>query len=1040
MKKYIALSFLCALAANASVFLTEPFNYPDGTQLGSGSIPGWNAHSGNGSGPQIVTNQTLQVIFSNAEDTDVTIPGGPYNGTGLVGSLYASMTLNLQANSTDTNVVNNNYFVHFWDSTTVGAPQTNGFRCRVFAFTNGAPAGKTFLGLTSVGGTITNSDFVINTNAISTNTPTTIVMKLDLNNGNSQLWVNPNSEADPSVSAVGPGTAVGIDRLCFRQDAGGAIGTAFVGNVKVGSLFTDVAGTNTPPTVAGLPTTRADTAKNVPITLPFTVTDDHWPSSALTNITATSANIVIVPNANLSVSNDPDTVHHYLTIIPGNNRESNSVIKVVARNPGGASNVLSFTLFIGAPSMSAVGSQLSFAGDPPKVVSFKVSDRESAATTLSVAALSSNPNLVPNDSTHLNLTSDSSGTNRTLTITPASGQTGLSTITLTCRDTVGNNIVTNTFTYDVSPNPGLLFSDNFDSYPDGPGDQGTATLTFLHDVFGTSPWATHSGTAYQMFASNHVCYISVPPTNTEDIHASVLNGGSEFSTTSGQVLYYGLVLKQLTLPTTAGGDYIIHFRDTATSFHGKLFVCRTNAAPNTFRLGVASIATTPSAIFPLDLTTNTPTYVVVRYNVSSGETVLWVNATSQSSATVTSTDSGSPSGIDDICLRESGSATTASSAGSQTIDNLVVSSRFSDVFTPFPMTVSAISNQNLAVSGSSGPIPYVVTDTQDGPDAVQYTKTTDNASLLPLANIVLGGAGTNRTISVTPTAGQSGFANVTLTVTDSLGISLTRAFLVTVGNPPTNGIVLSQFYPGGGNAGATYNSKFVELFNHSGSAVSLNNWSLQYASSNGTSWLVAPFNNVTVPAYSYYLVALNVVGTNGSALPLTPDFTMSAINPSQAIGKLALCNSQNSLSGSDPLPNPTVMDFIGYGAGTSAAEGGSPVAWTVDNTKSMYRASSGCTDTDNNAADFSVAAVVPRNSTTAQNICQVLAPPTMRAFINGASLTIAWPTSATGFNLETAAAVNQNPWNAVGITPTVVGQENQVTVPINGSAFYRLKK
>ena len=1038
MKKFIAISaFLWSITSHAAVFLTEPFNYPDGSQIAS--EPGWGAHSGAGSGPQTVTNQNLQVVFSNAEDTDVALPGGPFNGTGLVGSLYASMTVNFQAVAVDTNSVPGNYFIHFWDSSTTGAAQTNGFRCRVFAFTNGAPAGTTLLGLTSVGGTITNADFVINTTSVPTNTLATIVMKLDLNNGNSQLWINPNSEADPSVSTSGPGTAVGIDRLCFRQVAGSAGGSVRIGNIKVGSLFSDVAGTNTPPTVSGLPTIRADTPKNVPITLPFTVTDDHNPATSITT-TATSSNIVIVPNANISITNDPDGIHRYLTIIPGSNRESNSVIKVIARNPGNASNVLTFTLFIGAPSISAIPSQLSFAGDPPKVVSFQVSDHESSATTLAPAATSSNPTLVPNDSTHLALASDSSGTNRTLTITPVAGQTGLATITVTCKDTVGNNTVTNTFSYDVSANPGLLFSDNFDSYADGPGDQGQNTLTFYHDIFGTSPWATHSGTAYQVFASNHICYISVPTTNSEDIHASVLNGGAPFSISSGQVLYYGLLLKQLTLPTTAGGDYFIHLRDTATSFHAKLFACRTNAAPNTFRLGIASSGSAPSAVFPLDLTTNTPTYVVVRYNVSSGETVLWVNATSQSSQTVTATDSASPSEIDDICLRESGSASTTTAAGSQTIDNLKVSSRFSDVFTPFPLTVSAIPNQNLPVNGSSGPIAYVVTDTQDGPDAVQYSKTTDNASLLPLGNIVLGGSGTNRTISVTPVAGQSGFANVTLTVSDSLGISVTRAFLVTVGTPATNGIVLSQFYPGGGNSNATYNTKFVELFNHSSVPVSLNNWSLQYASSTGTTWSAANFNNVTVPAYSYYLVALNVVGTNGGALPLNTDFTLSTINPSQAVGKLALCNSQNSLSGSNPLPNPTVMDFIGYGSGTSAAEGGSPVAWTTDNTKSMYRASGGCTDTDNNAADFSAGAVVPRNSTTAQNICQVAAPPTMRAFVNGSSLTIAWPTSATGFNLETASTVDQNPWNSVGITPTVVGQENQVTVPINGTTFYRLKK
>src|SRR5204862_5674641 len=128
------------------------------------------------------------------------------------------------------------------------------------------------------------------------------------------------------------------------------------------------------------------------------------------------------------------------------------------------------------------------------------------------------------------------------------------------------------------------------------------------------------------------------------------------------------------------------------------------------------------------------------------------------------------------------------------------------------------------------------TDAEDGSGAVQDSRASDNASVLPLANIVVGGSGTTRSVTVAPVAGQSGFASVAVTVTDSRGISATRAFLVTVGTPATNGIVISQFYPGGGNAGATYNSKFVELFNHSSADVSLNNWSLQYASSNGTSW------------------------------------------------------------------------------------------------------------------------------------------------------------------------------------------------------------
>ena len=122
---------------------------------------------------------------------------------------------------------------------------------------------------------------------------------------------------------------------------------------------------------------------------------------------------------------------------------------------------------------------------------------------------------------------------------------------------------------------------------------------------------------------------------------------------------------------------------------------------------------------------------------------------------------------------------------------------------------------------------------------------------------------------------------------------------------------------------------------------------------------------------SYYLVALGAPGTNGAALPVSADFTLSAINPSQAVGKLALCNSPAPLSGANPLPNSSVADFLGYGAGASAYEGTGPATWTAVNANAMFRASGGCIDTGNNSGDFTSAAVSPRNSATAQNILYV---------------------------------------------------------------------
>src|SRR5680860_1375639 len=103
-----------------------------------------------------------------------------------------------------------------------------------------------------------------------------------------------------------------------------------------------------------------------------------------------------------------------------------------------------------------------------------------------------------------------------------------------------------------------------------------------------------------------------------------------------------------------------------------------------------------------------------------------------------------------------------------------------------------------------------------------------------------------------------------------IGVSLVAAPLVALpaaANPGGTSIVISEAYLGGGNGGATYNSKFVELYNPTLSPVSLNGSSLQYRSASGTanpSTVMALTG--TIPAKGHYLVQ-GSTGTNGVPLP-----------------------------------------------------------------------------------------------------------------------------------------------------------------------------
>lgn len=201
------------------------------------------------------------------------------------------------------------------------------------------------------------------------------------------------------------------------------------------------------------------------------------------------------------------------------------------------------------------------------------------------------------------------------------------------------------------------------------------------------------------------------------------------------------------------------------------------------------------------------------------------------------------------------------------------------------------------------------------------------------------------------TAGRAALALTLLSASLAVGTASPA-----VGASPD--VLLSEVYGGGGNTGAQYSNDFVELHNRGASAVSVAGWSVQYASSGGTNWLVTALSGSVQPG-SRYLVRLGSGGTNGAPLP-TPDATGST-NMSATSGKVALVTNATALTcGSNCDTAPGVRDFLGYGSANDYE--GSP-AQTLSNTQSATR-SDPTTDTDNNAADFVRVAPTPQNSSS----------------------------------------------------------------------------
>lgn len=108
-----------------------------------------------------------------------------------------------------------------------------------------------------------------------------------------------------------------------------------------------------------------------------------------------------------------------------------------------------------------------------------------------------------------------------------------------------------------------------------------------------------------------------------------------------------------------------------------------------------------------------------------------------------------------------------------------------DNLTVKPDTVPSLTvpaDQALSVGASTGPLAVTVGDTGTAVGSLTLSATSSNLTLLPLSGITFGGSGANRTVTLTPAAGLSGSAVVTLTVDDG-ELTAQGSFTLTVTDP-----------------------------------------------------------------------------------------------------------------------------------------------------------------------------------------------------------------------------------------------------------------
>ncbi|WAP51695.1 ExeM/NucH family extracellular endonuclease [Arthrobacter sp. ATA002] len=177
------------------------------------------------------------------------------------------------------------------------------------------------------------------------------------------------------------------------------------------------------------------------------------------------------------------------------------------------------------------------------------------------------------------------------------------------------------------------------------------------------------------------------------------------------------------------------------------------------------------------------------------------------------------------------------------------------------------------------------------------------------------------------------------------------------------GIIINEAYLSGGSANAPFANKFVELYNPTGADVSLDGWSLQYRSAGSTA---APTGlgalSGTIPAGGYYLVSGASNGAAGAPLPAADAAVGASFSGSG--GTLILSNQATRV---EPLPTGSVtggggvVDLLGYGTSNTFETAAAAAPAGNTDPKSLNR--TGFTDSNNNAADFTLSADVTPTGT-----------------------------------------------------------------------------
>lgn len=295
-----------------------------------------------------------------------------------------------------------------------------------------------------------------------------------------------------------------------------------------------------------------------------------------------------------------------------------------------------------SPVISPVADQFA-AQEQTLSIPFTVTDADSLPALLKVYAISSDSNLVRS------ITITNTESNFVATIS-AGWLPATNVISIFASD----GVTTNCRSFTLSVLPALLFAEEF-VYPDGP-------LIFT----GAPTWARHGGGTGEVQVVSNSIVLATPL--TEDVNTPI--PGAPFGTNTGLSLYASMHVTFTQLPGS-GGDYFTHFNTNGTRC--RVFVNSSNAAPGKFRISIANASGGVPQQYPADLSLNTNYLLVLRYNLATATSTLWINPAAETDLSTNGIDVAEPSLIHTFCFRES------SNMGRFVVDDVKVGLTFAAV-------------------------------------------------------------------------------------------------------------------------------------------------------------------------------------------------------------------------------------------------------------------------------------------------------------------------------------------------------------------------